>query len=133
VEEIPRPIVLRSAVSDGFNYGEFWLACPLCTAEWVGYADDLCGWCYAWKERMERDRRKELLWPPWAANGNSPRYDELSDDVAREVWRKTRGQKVDADSLIQWAKELSAAVSEHLITPAEAEAAITRLGEHEDE
>lgn len=81
---------------------------------------------------MTDDARKELLWPSWAANGNSARYDELSDDVTRTVWRMTRGQKIDADSMIVWLDALAAGVRDGLITETDARAAIARIGEHED-
>ena len=130
--EPPRPIVQRSAVPDGFNYGEYWLVCPECSGEWVGYPDIGCAYCAARHERMDDDRRKELLWPSWSTNGNSPRYDELSDDISREVWRKTRGQKTDADSMIEWVRQLTMAVKEGLITQTEAEMAISRIGEDDE-
>lgn len=79
---------------------------------------------------MDADRRKNLLWPPWSVNGQHPRYDEL-DETTKEVWRKTRGQKTDADSMIVWLHELTMAVREGLVTQVEAEAAIARIGDND--
>jgi hypothetical protein len=77
---------------------------------------------------MEDDERKALLWPSWAANGNGPRYDDLSD-VDKEVWRKTRGQRNDADSHATWLRDLANAVIRGDITTRDATEAIERMGE----
>lgn len=122
------PIVLRSAEADGHNYGTVWLACanPTCAAEWVGYPEDECAYCAIREIRVASDKRKDLLFPPWAMNGNGPRYDSL-DETTKAVWRTTRGQKEDTDSLVKWAHELAAAVQDGTITEMEAEAAIARV------
>jgi hypothetical protein len=76
---------------------------------------------------MDEDERKRLLWPPWALNG-TPRYDAL-DDEAKAVWRQTRGQRIEDDSQTRWAHELSGAVHKGLITQAEADDAMKRVGD----
>lgn len=77
---------------------------------------------------MHDDEVKELLWPSWAARRNGPGYDELSD-TDKAVWRGTRGQRQDADSVIEWLKRLARAVVMGDITQADADAAIKRMGE----
>lgn len=77
---------------------------------------------------MDDAERERLLWPPWATNGNGPRYDDLSD-VDKAVWRKTRGQRKDDDSVATWADELAQAVKRGDISAGDALAAITRMGE----
>jgi len=77
---------------------------------------------------MEDDERRRLLFPPWSTNGNGPAYDALSD-VDKAVWRKTRGQRNDDDSLATWLNELAIAVRRGDISAGDAAAAITRVGE----
>ena len=78
-------------------------------------------------ERMQDDERKRLLWPEWDANGNGSRYDALSD-ADKSVWRATRGQRDDADSIITWLHALGEAVARGDITKDDAELAIKRIG-----
>lgn len=76
---------------------------------------------------MDDDERKALLWPPWATNGlEGKRYDEL-DDASKALWRQTRGQRTDVDTLDKWLWELTNAVRRGLVTEAQAEDAITRV------
>lgn len=75
---------------------------------------------------MQDDERKELLWPSWATNGNGSRYDALSD-IDKEVWRKTRGQRVDADSEMEWLRRLAIAIADGSISAQDAEAAVKRV------
>ena len=75
---------------------------------------------------MQDDARHELLYPSWATSRNGPRYDDLSD-VDKEVWRKTREQREDADSVVTWLEALTAAVRLGEITQDDAERAIKRV------
>lgn len=76
---------------------------------------------------MEDDERKALLFPSWATNGNSPRYDDLSD-ADKAVWRATRGQREDADSHANWLRQLVDAVNRGDISDDDARLAIKRVG-----
>lgn len=80
---------------------------------------------------MQDDERKELLWPSWSTNGNGSRYDDLSD-IDKEVWRKTRGQRDDADSIVTWIRQLAIAVRQGDITEADAELAMRRVRGNDD-
>ena len=75
---------------------------------------------------MEDDERKELLWPSWNANANGPKYDAL-DDVSKAVWRKTRDQRNDADSIIAWLKRLAEAAAQGEISDEDARLAMKRV------
>lgn len=78
---------------------------------------------------MHDDERKRLLWPEWATNANGQRYDALSD-ADKAVWRATRGQRDDADSIINWLHDLATAETSGDITSEDARLAMQRvLGE----
>ncbi len=74
---------------------------------------------------MDEERKRALLFPPWAANHNGARYDALSD-ADKGVWRKTRGQRDDADSELRWLDQLADAMHDGSITWDEMEQAIKR-------
>src|SRR5262245_33043602 len=98
--------------------GMVWLYCTGCRGSWVGWPDATCEWCDARDARMRDDERKALLFPSWAAR-NGPRYDDLSD-ADKAVWRQTRGQHDDADSIIRWMHNLTVAVEDGVISEDEA-------------
>lgn len=71
---------------------------------------------------------RELLHPSWLnIDAGSPRYDNLSD-VEKQVWRRTRGQTRDTDTVALWQKQLARAVAMGWVTSSEAEAALSRYG-----
>lgn len=75
---------------------------------------------------MDEDERKNLLWPPWATNGEGPRYEAL-DDAGKALWRQTRGQRTDGDTITTWAHKLSTAVQRNEITNDQAREAMQRV------
>lgn len=71
---------------------------------------------------------KELLEPSWlSSDAGSPRYDHLSD-VDKRIWRATRGQTRETDSVAAWQKQLARAVHMGWITYEQARAAKSRYG-----
>lgn len=103
-------------------------ACRDCGAGWVGAPDDPCAWCAQAAERQLLEERKLLLDPPWLrTSAGDLRYEELSE-IDRAIWDRTRGQSRGTDSVEQWVRRLGRAVQADLITKAEADGAIDRLG-----
>jgi hypothetical protein len=110
------------------DYGPTWadLECDVCGATWVGELDDPCGWCEDRAARDLQDVRRAILWPDWSIP-QGERYDDLSE-LDRLVWDTTRGIRRGAAVEHAWAERLRQAVEAGIITPAEAEAVINRIG-----
>jgi hypothetical protein len=101
--------------------------CAACSAGWVGYVDDGCGWCERRECQQRALERDLLLDPPWLrTSAGHPTYDAL-DDVGKAVWDRTRGQTRGHDSVVIWVARLARAVDVGVITQAEAERAIRRM------
>lgn len=118
-------MVLSEAIGHGL--GRYLLRCRECSASWVGFPDETCGWCIDRKQAMEDDERKRLLFPPWAINGGKGvQYDSL-DLESQQVWRESRGQRDDTDSYIKWLGALRKAVDEGSVTESDAIASMERI------
>lgn len=101
--------------------------CPTCDASWVGTHDESCGWCHRRAAHELELARSQLLHPSHLATSRgNPNYDRL-DDVTKQVWDRTRGQRRGDDSIAMWLGRLTQAVADGWITPPEADHAIRRI------
>ena len=102
------------------------MQCVQCGASWVGYPDEQeCEWCIRRAIRVHEDERRALLWPEWSTARNGQKYDDL-DPVNQMIWRETREQTADTDTVVKWLAKLSAAVANGDIPADQAAAAIVR-------
>src|SRR3954462_8417617 len=86
----------------GGAHGWALLMCDVCKATWHGTPGDTCPWCVDAHPRQREYHRDLLLNPPWArSDAGDVRYDDL-DDVDKAIWRHTRGQTSDEDSIDAW-------------------------------
>jgi hypothetical protein len=118
IDGVPRP-------DHGPGYTE--RVCPTCDAGWVGQHNEECGWCHRRAQLDLELARSELLQPSHLnSDVGNPNYDRL-DDVTKQVWDRTRGQRRGEHSIAMWIARLGQAVGEGWITAAEADHAIRRV------
>lgn len=103
------------------------LACTVCGATWTGTPGEGCWWCAEAEQRQRDGQRELLLNPSWLDDDTGdPRYDTL-EPLDQAIWRRTRGQTRDIDSVEAWIQRLVNAVTSGLVTELEATQAIERV------